>query len=255
MNPNVPKVALLIETSRGYGRAMLRGIVRYARLHGPWRFYVTPGDFDQALPHMNQWGGTGIIARIETRRSRPRHPRRQAAHDRARHLAERADQGAAHRHASAKSPPTPSPPPGWPPSTCWSAASSTTPTSASPTASGRRIASWVFASGSARPASSRSSIRRRKSKRDRHWEREQKIARRLARAICPSPSASWRATTTAAGRCSTPAARPASRCRWRPRSSASTTTNCCANWPTRRCRASCSTPRRAATAPPRCSTA
>jgi LacI family transcriptional regulator len=66
MNPNVPKVALLIETSRGYGRAMLRGIVRYARLHGPWRFYVTPGDFAQALPHMNQWGGTGIIARIET---------------------------------------------------------------------------------------------------------------------------------------------------------------------------------------------
>jgi LacI family transcriptional regulator len=66
MTPDVPKVALLIETSRGYGRAMLRGIVRYARLHGPWRFYVTPGDFAQALPHMNQWGGTGIIARIET---------------------------------------------------------------------------------------------------------------------------------------------------------------------------------------------
>jgi LacI family transcriptional regulator len=66
MPPNVPKVALLVETSRGYGRAMLRGIVRYARLHGPWRFYVTPGDFIQALPHMNQWGGTGIIARIES---------------------------------------------------------------------------------------------------------------------------------------------------------------------------------------------
>jgi LacI family transcriptional regulator len=66
MKSNVPKVALLIETSRGYGRAMLRGIVRYARLHGPWRFYVTPGDFAQALPQMHQWGGTGIIARIET---------------------------------------------------------------------------------------------------------------------------------------------------------------------------------------------
>src|SRR6185295_10022596 len=39
---SVPKVALLIETSRGYGRAMLRGIVRYARLHGPWSFYITP---------------------------------------------------------------------------------------------------------------------------------------------------------------------------------------------------------------------
>jgi len=66
MNPDIPSVALLIETSRGYGRAMLRGIVRYARLHGPWRFYLTPGDFAQALPQMRQWGGTGIIARIET---------------------------------------------------------------------------------------------------------------------------------------------------------------------------------------------
>ena len=63
---DVPKVALLIETARGYGRQMLRGIAHYARLHGPWAFYVTPGDFEQALPKMQQWGGTGIIARIET---------------------------------------------------------------------------------------------------------------------------------------------------------------------------------------------
>ena len=62
----LPKVALLIETSRGYGRGLLRGIVRYARLHGPWSFYVTPGDFEQALPKMQHWGGTGIIARIAT---------------------------------------------------------------------------------------------------------------------------------------------------------------------------------------------
>ena len=45
---------------------MLRGIMRYARLHGPWSFYVTPGDFEQALPKMSQWGGSGIIARVET---------------------------------------------------------------------------------------------------------------------------------------------------------------------------------------------
>jgi LacI family transcriptional regulator len=63
-----PKVALLIETARGYGRDLLRGIVRYARLHGPWGFYVTPGDFAQVLPRMQLWGGTGIIARIETPR-------------------------------------------------------------------------------------------------------------------------------------------------------------------------------------------
>lgn len=65
---DTPKVALLIETARGYGRQMLLGIAHYARLHGPWSFYVTPGDFAQALPKMRQWGGTGIIARIETPR-------------------------------------------------------------------------------------------------------------------------------------------------------------------------------------------
>ena len=64
--PKTFKVALLIETARGYGREMLQGIVRYARLHGPWAFYVTPGDFEQAVPEMKQWGGTGIIARVET---------------------------------------------------------------------------------------------------------------------------------------------------------------------------------------------
>ena len=63
----MPKIALLVETARGYGREVLKGIVRYARLHGPWAFYVTPGDFAQSLPRMEEWGGTGIIARIETR--------------------------------------------------------------------------------------------------------------------------------------------------------------------------------------------
>src|SRR3954464_12894111 len=63
-----PKVALLIETARGYGRDLLRGIVRYARLHGPWGFYLTPGDFEQILPRMQNWGGTGIIARVATPR-------------------------------------------------------------------------------------------------------------------------------------------------------------------------------------------
>lgn len=62
----IPRVALLIETARGYGRDVLRGVVRYARLHEPWSFYLTPGDFKQAMPKIKQWGGTGIIARIET---------------------------------------------------------------------------------------------------------------------------------------------------------------------------------------------
>jgi LacI family transcriptional regulator len=64
----VPKVALLVETSRGFGRAFLLGIARYSRLHGPWSFHITPGDYKQVVPKMKQWGGTGIIARIADQR-------------------------------------------------------------------------------------------------------------------------------------------------------------------------------------------
>jgi LacI family transcriptional regulator len=60
----IPKVALLIETARGFGRDVLLGVARYSRLNGPWSFHITPGDYKQAVPKMKQWGGTGIIARI-----------------------------------------------------------------------------------------------------------------------------------------------------------------------------------------------
>lgn len=64
----IPKIALLVETSRGFGRELLHGVARYARIHGPWSFHITPGDFEQAVPKMKQWGGTGIIARIPNER-------------------------------------------------------------------------------------------------------------------------------------------------------------------------------------------
>src|SRR4029079_12215588 len=60
----IPKIALLVETSRGFGREMLRGIARYAQHHGPWSFHITAGDFAHSVPKMKQWGGSGIIARI-----------------------------------------------------------------------------------------------------------------------------------------------------------------------------------------------
>ena len=58
------KVALLVETSRGYGRGLLRGIMKYSRLHGPWQFHLTPGDFEQIVPRIKDWQGDGIIARV-----------------------------------------------------------------------------------------------------------------------------------------------------------------------------------------------
>lgn len=64
----IPKVALLVETSRSFGRELLRGIARYAQLHGPWSFHITAGDYEQTVPKMKQWGGAGIIARIPNER-------------------------------------------------------------------------------------------------------------------------------------------------------------------------------------------
>ena len=61
----VPRVALLMETSRGYGRELLRGIAEYVRLHGPWDLIVSPGDFLQKVPDLKAWGATGVICRIE----------------------------------------------------------------------------------------------------------------------------------------------------------------------------------------------
>ena len=59
----VPRVALLMETSREVGRGILRGIERYVRQHGPWSIHVWPGDYQQVLPDTKSWGGTGIITR------------------------------------------------------------------------------------------------------------------------------------------------------------------------------------------------
>ncbi|MHC5061735.1 MAG: DNA-binding transcriptional regulator [Planctomycetota bacterium] len=39
---SIPKVMLLADTSRASGRRLIRGIARYARLHGPWLFNRQP---------------------------------------------------------------------------------------------------------------------------------------------------------------------------------------------------------------------
>ncbi len=37
-----PKIALLVETSREYGRGILRGVIRYQQEHEPWSIYFKP---------------------------------------------------------------------------------------------------------------------------------------------------------------------------------------------------------------------
>ncbi len=64
----LPRVALLIESSRTYGRGVLRGIARYAHIHGPWSFLAVERDLHGGVPPMlMSWRGDGVIARIENR--------------------------------------------------------------------------------------------------------------------------------------------------------------------------------------------
>lgn len=83
----IPRVILLLSPHAGYDRGILQGIVRYARVHGPWIFglagedglpmpeieavSVAPLNTSQGgkrsrvrLPDPRAWGATGIIGRL-----------------------------------------------------------------------------------------------------------------------------------------------------------------------------------------------
>jgi LacI family transcriptional regulator len=66
----LPRVALLIESSRNYGRGILRGIAKYSHLHGPWSCFTEERELHSGIPNwLKQWKGHGIIARIEDQRT------------------------------------------------------------------------------------------------------------------------------------------------------------------------------------------
>lgn len=69
MPRSLPRVALLIESSRNYGRGILRGIAGYAHLHGPWSCFTEERELHSGIPAwLKHWRGNGIIARIEDTR-------------------------------------------------------------------------------------------------------------------------------------------------------------------------------------------
>ncbi|MBN2425423.1 MAG: DNA-binding transcriptional regulator [Calditrichaceae bacterium] len=59
----LPRVLLLLETSRAFGRELLYGIARYSRLHGPWAFYREHRGLTTAIPRIKNWQANGIIMR------------------------------------------------------------------------------------------------------------------------------------------------------------------------------------------------
>ena len=62
-----PRVALLIESSRSYGRELLMGVAKYVRIHGPWSIEFEEGDPGEQFPKwFGRWKWDGIIARVTT---------------------------------------------------------------------------------------------------------------------------------------------------------------------------------------------
>jgi LacI family transcriptional regulator len=63
-----PHVALLVESTRAYGRGLLAGIASYLRDHGPWTVDWQERNLSEAPPRwLHHWTGDGIIARVTTR--------------------------------------------------------------------------------------------------------------------------------------------------------------------------------------------
>jgi len=62
----IPQVALLFETNEQAHRDILRGVLRYERIHGPWSLHVAEGRAgEQRLLTMKAWGGSGVIGVIQ----------------------------------------------------------------------------------------------------------------------------------------------------------------------------------------------
>jgi len=61
---NVRRVAVLVGTSTGWGRGVIRGICRHAQVCGNWILYVDPKGMDEDFTLPSGWVGDGVIARI-----------------------------------------------------------------------------------------------------------------------------------------------------------------------------------------------
>jgi LacI family transcriptional regulator len=65
----IPRVAVLVESTRSYGRRQLAGIISYLRKHGSWAIYWQERGLNDPPPvWLRGWDGDGLIARITTRR-------------------------------------------------------------------------------------------------------------------------------------------------------------------------------------------
>jgi LacI family transcriptional regulator len=68
MSRRIPQIAVLADTSRSYGRDIVRGVRRYIAEHEPWSLYLEPRDLMSSFPAwLEKWPGDGILARTGNR--------------------------------------------------------------------------------------------------------------------------------------------------------------------------------------------
>jgi LacI family transcriptional regulator len=65
--PSRIRVAVIVETSRGHGRAIVAGVSRYAAEHPAWSLRLEPRNIDDRPPAwLRSWAGDGIIVRCDS---------------------------------------------------------------------------------------------------------------------------------------------------------------------------------------------
>src|SRR5262245_57411040 len=62
-----PQVAVLVDTSTGWGRRLIQGGHNYWIKHGHCHLWVEPRGRSEALRLPTGWNGDGVIARISTK--------------------------------------------------------------------------------------------------------------------------------------------------------------------------------------------
>lgn len=59
-----PRILLLVDSNRAYGREITLGVIRYSALQGHWRFYIKPEWEQLEVSQLAEIGADGIIAHV-----------------------------------------------------------------------------------------------------------------------------------------------------------------------------------------------
>lgn len=63
--PKTPRIAVMIETTRSFSRALIQGIAKYEKEHGPWQIILHEHHREAGVPEwLKDWNGDGLITRV-----------------------------------------------------------------------------------------------------------------------------------------------------------------------------------------------